>query len=128
MLDKQAQVLLHKAAEDEKVMHWASAPDGPFGFHAQQAVEKLLKALLSQLGIEYKRTHDLAYLIGLLETAGETMPSVATEFARLESFAVVHRYDEVPDYEVLDRRRAKETVRILREHVATRVAALSAAP
>ena len=45
----QAQVLLLKAAEDETILVAAEVPDSIFGFHAQQAVEKLIKALLSQL-------------------------------------------------------------------------------
>jgi hypothetical protein len=41
-INKQAQVLLAKAAEDETVVYLAGVPDGPFGFHVQQAVEKPL--------------------------------------------------------------------------------------
>ncbi|HAB51510.1 MAG TPA: DNA-binding protein, partial [Ignavibacteriales bacterium] len=37
-----------------------------FGFHAQQTVEKLLKAWLSSLGVKYERTHDLQNLFSLL--------------------------------------------------------------
>jgi hypothetical protein len=58
-IDKQAQVLLVKASEDEAVALLHGVPDGPFGFHVQQAVEKLLKALLSQLSIRYQFSHDL---------------------------------------------------------------------
>ena len=52
-IKKQAQVLLIKAAEDEAMLRWADAPDGPFGFHVQQAIEKLLKALLEQLSVSF---------------------------------------------------------------------------
>jgi len=38
-VDKEAELLLAKAAEDEAVLG-ANIPDGPFGFHVQQAVEK----------------------------------------------------------------------------------------
>jgi HEPN domain-containing protein len=104
---------------------WQGAPDGPFGFREQQTVEKLLKALLSQHGIEYKRTHDLSYLVTLLATVGEALPSPIVDFARMERFAVVHRYDEVPEVEILDRPEIVETVRQLREHIEGRIAVLS---
>ena len=42
-IDRQAQVLIRKAAEDECVLLLEGTPDGPFGFHVQQAIEKLLK-------------------------------------------------------------------------------------
>ena len=38
-----------------------------FGFHAQQAVEKALKAWVSFIGVEYPRIHDLEELLKLLE-------------------------------------------------------------
>jgi HEPN domain-containing protein len=128
MLDKQAEVLLKKAAEDEVMARFPGAPDGPFGFHIQQAVEKLLKALLSQLALEYRTTHDLEYLVSQLESAGEILPQTAINFSRIQRFAVVHRYDDVPEFAVLDRPESIETVRILRAHVEARIAALSAAP
>ena len=39
-------------------------------FHAQQAVEKLLKAVLSHHGVTYGRTHDLGRLVELVESSG----------------------------------------------------------
>ena len=47
----QAQILLIKAAEDEKALFGAGLSDSILGFHAQQAVEKLFKALLAQLNV-----------------------------------------------------------------------------
>ena len=48
--DKHVVLLLDKAAQDEYVLDkLLSDPDAPvevFGFHAQQAAEKLLKAIL----------------------------------------------------------------------------------
>jgi HEPN domain-containing protein len=103
-------------------------PDAPFGFHVQQAVEKLLKALLSQLSIEYKFTHDLGYLVDQIRNAGEVLPEMVVEFSKLESFAVTSRYDDIPEFLILDRPSAIETVRLLREHVVSRIASLSDAP
>jgi HEPN domain-containing protein len=104
------------------------APDGPFGFHLQQSLEKLLKALLSQLGIEYPRTHDLESLLIMVQSAGETLPTTPIPFPQIQGFAVVHRYDDIPEYAVLDRTQALETLRILRKHVTERITILSTVP
>lgn len=39
------------------------------GFHAQQAVEKALKAVLTAVAVRVGRTHDIAYLLTLLPDA-----------------------------------------------------------
>ena len=44
--------------------------DRVFGFHAQQAVEKALKAWLNFLGQTHAYTHDLSLLLHDLEKAG----------------------------------------------------------
>jgi HEPN domain-containing protein len=58
---KLATLLLRKAKQDQYVINRflgdASAPDEIIGFHAQQAVEKLIKAVLAHRAIEYRRTH-----------------------------------------------------------------------
>lgn len=40
--------------------------DEIFGFHAQQAVEKTLKAWLALCGVAYPRTHDISLLLSVL--------------------------------------------------------------
>ena len=126
-VDKEAELLLAKSAEDEAVLA-ASIPDGPFGFHVQQAVEKLLKALLCQRAIKYKRTHDLQYLMQLLHDHGEAVPKGAVDLTQIESFGVAYRYDTLPETDVLDRPAAIDTVRLIREHVTARISALSVTP
>jgi HEPN domain-containing protein len=42
-------------------------------FHAQQCIEKYLKALLASLSIDFPKIHDLAELVALLP-AGYTIP------------------------------------------------------
>lgn len=67
------------------------------GFHAQQAVEKALKAWLSVRGREYPLTHDLARLFALLEADGAAVGPFWT-LARLTPYAVQIRYAEgLPD-------------------------------
>ena len=112
IIDKDAQVLLSRAADDETMARLGGVPDGPFGFHVPQAIEKLLKALLSQLGIVYERTHDLNDLLKQLQDVGEALPQPVVAFSQIEKFAVVQRYGEVPQAVALDRPQALENVRI----------------
>lgn len=41
--------------------------------HSQQAVEKTLKALLTEWGVEFKKTHNIVDLLSLLNTQGLTV-------------------------------------------------------
>jgi HEPN domain-containing protein len=62
----EAVVLVRKAEEDANAMRLladAEISDEIVGFHAQQAVEKWLKAVLGSRGIEFEYTHDLRRLI-----------------------------------------------------------------
>ncbi|HQY10348.1 MAG TPA: HEPN domain-containing protein [Burkholderiaceae bacterium] len=67
-------------------------------FHAQQSVEKALKAAMCLHGLAYRRTHDLEELAGQLADAGHP-PSVGdAELRLLTPYAVEYRYDdEVPE-------------------------------
>jgi HEPN domain-containing protein len=127
-IDKEAEILLVKAAEDESAARLPGMPEGPSGFHAQQAVEKLLKALLCQRSVKYKRTHDLDYLVTLLRDCDENLPATPLLLSQLNDFAVVYRYDALLQSAVPDRAELIETVRIIREHVVARIAALSTTP
>lgn len=71
--------------------------DTIFGFHAQQTVEKSLKAWLSAAGIAYSRIHDLDELFLLLEKNGQHVPSHFKNLTDLTDFAVQFRY-ELFDY------------------------------
>lgn len=76
--------------------------DNIFGFHAQQAVEKALKAWLAILGASYPFRHDLAELLAALEAHGENVDDL-WGLVDLTSFAVQLRYDEVDVGYPLDR-------------------------
>lgn len=41
-----------------------------FGFHAQHAIEKALKAWISCYDIDVPRTHDISYLLAILANCG----------------------------------------------------------
>lgn len=64
-------------------------------FHCQQAVEKYLKCLLEKNSIQFKRSHDLRYLLDLLD---ETIP-IETELyekiIKLNAFGVAIRYPDI---------------------------------
>jgi HEPN domain-containing protein len=61
-------------------------------FHAQQAAEKAIKALLIARGVEFPYIHDIAGLFTLLEMTGEDLPTIVREGEKLTRFAVFTRY------------------------------------
>ena len=97
---KLARLLLQKAEQDRYVMNRLledpSAPDEAIGFHAQQAVEKMSKAVLAHHAIEYRRTHQLRELVTLLHDSSIAYPVELTEAVSLTPFAVEFRYDLLP--------------------------------
>lgn len=97
------EITLEKLVDDHDV------PDDVIGFHAQQAVEKLLKAALANAGVPPPRVHDLGRLVALLDEAGLAAPEAARDARRLAPWAVEFRYEGILD-ERLDRKAASETV------------------
>ena len=67
-------------------------PDEIFGLHAQQAVEKALKAWLAHRDREFPRTHNLRLLLVLLIQSGEDVTK-EWDFVDLTPFAVQFRYE-----------------------------------
>jgi len=65
-------------------------------FHLQQSVEKALKGLILFYGGEFRKTHDSAVLIGLLEQYVE-VPDYILDVMRLDIYAVETRYPGVYD-------------------------------
>ena len=61
-------------------------------FHAQQAVEKSLKALLVQRQVEFPRTHIIGVLVNLCRESGYSINEVLEEAVTLSSYAVTTRY------------------------------------
>jgi HEPN domain-containing protein len=78
-------------------------------FHAQQAVEKSLKAVLFAYEIEFGRTHDLIKLTQLLRSRGVTIPVSDSQLRKLNPFAVTFRYDE-SDIETIPQEEAANLV------------------
>jgi HEPN domain-containing protein len=65
-------------------------------FHAQQAVEKSIKAVLVHCCIEFRKVHDIDYLMTLLPPE-VSVPPEAGEIVGLSSYAAMFRYPG--DYE-----------------------------
>ena len=63
-------------------------------FHAQQAVEKPLEAVMCLRGLGYPRTHDLEELAARLADAGCTPAIGEAGLNRLTPYAVEYRYDD----------------------------------
>ena len=107
------QLMLDSASQDlAACVLLATGPgigDAVIGFHAQQAVEKSIKAVLSAHAIEFRRTHDLVTLLDLLEDHGLEAPPAADWLDELNPYAVEARYGMI-DPGDLDRHRALEVV------------------
>ena len=102
-----AQLLLRKAQSHRSVLdHVGLDPtfaDMIVGFHAQQAIEKLIKAVLSDNQIAYPRVSDLRRLLHLLEAEQITQPPGAQQMGSLTPWATYLRYEDPPEPISLDR-------------------------
>ena len=63
-------------------------------FHLQQAVEKLLKAMLEYRGAEFPPTHNLVTLLDLTEPHFPAVAAFRTTLPNFIPYAVRIRYDE----------------------------------
>ena len=61
-------------------------------FHAQQCVEKLLKAALTETGRDFSRTHDLNHLLDLILPTHPLWEAFRSGFQELVAYAVEYRY------------------------------------
>ncbi len=81
-------------------------------FHAQQCVEKYLKALLTLHGVPFPKSHDLSELVSLLPK--HLMINVKrAELSALNRYSVEARYPG--DFEDLTRKDAREAIAIARK-------------
>ena len=122
---KQARVLLEAAERDYSALRGMGDTivfaDEIFGFHTEQAVEKLLKALLALLGQTYPATHDLARLVDMLKEH-DVEAARFDELVEYTPYAVQFRYDASdPGAIPLDRDTAIQRVKVLLEDVQRRV-------
>ena len=72
----------------------ASLSQEAVGFLAQQTVENILKAWISAVGAEYRNTHDLSELLGIIKNIPEEQDtSAGEELHWLTHYAVRYRYE-----------------------------------
>ena len=87
-------------------------------FHAQQAVEKYLKALLVRHQIEFPKTHDIEKLLRLLQPVHAEVSDSLLEAKWLTPFGVEIRYPgDFPETLPGDENRAVEIAGRVREAV-----------
>lgn len=110
-----ARALLERAREDALVLTQLAsnpdAPDRPLGLHAQQAIEKALKATIAGTGTKYPYVHDLRQLAELVVRAGEQLPVEVDRIDALSAYALDLRYEAAPlEMPSLDREATVELV------------------
>jgi HEPN domain-containing protein len=77
--------------------------DQPVGYHAQQAIEKWMNAVMASRSLPDEATHDLGRLLGVLVAADIDAPPGADRLDLLSPFFVQQHCDELLDVEPLDR-------------------------
>jgi HEPN domain-containing protein len=88
-----------------------------FGFHAQQAIEKTLKAWITVLRLVYPKTHDVSALVKILHDAGADLEAF-NELEDYTVFAVQYRYESYDESEeALDRSTVIKETAALISHV-----------
>lgn len=94
--DDMPSMLLGLARDDElaarALLPLKGVTDAIIGFHAQQAVEKSLKAVLAGRGIEFPYTHDLDGLTELCKRDGIDVPAQLADIDQLSPYGVQLRY------------------------------------
>ena len=87
------------------------SPTDTIAFHAQQCVEKYLKALLTLKGIDFPKTHDVEELVARVGPSVLVGLSVQ-EQRRLTTYGTVTRYPG--DYEAVSLAEARRAVALAR--------------
>lgn len=95
--EEYAFVLLRRSENDAEALRVLAEAhavgDEILGFHAQQAVEKALKAVLVSRTVEFPRTHDLDFLLDVASQAGIAVPPEIVDSSWLTPWAAQLRYD-----------------------------------
>ncbi len=102
-----ARFLSRQAEGDAKAMRLLALnekiDDQPVGYHAHQAIEKSIKAVMASRRLPEDPTHDLGRLIEVLAVAKIEAPPRAELLDSLSEFFVQQHSDDLPDAEPLDR-------------------------
>ena len=63
-------------------------------FHAQQAVEKSLKAILAAQDLDYPYRHDLGELLAKAAPVAPSLSPISSDIINLTPYAIAVRYDQ----------------------------------
>lgn len=85
-------------------------------FHAQQCVEKYVKALLTFRAVPFPKVHDIEQLIGLLAPQDRLPLSIAAQ-RQLTAYAIMVRYPGWPPVTLGEARRAVALARRVRQRI-----------
>ena len=95
--DELARALMGRARDDQFALaQLAANPRSPvrvLGFHAQQAVEKAIKAVLAGRSVDFPYTHDLERLMELVADSRFPIPPDGDALTALTPFGVTLRYE-----------------------------------
>ena len=94
----------------------AECPTDTVCFHAQQCMEKYLKAYLSLAGIDFPKTHDIRLLLALFPK--DTRPTMALDDQRnFTAYATGARYPGWGEISLAEARRAVAAARRVRKEI-----------
>jgi HEPN domain-containing protein len=85
-------------------------------FHAQQCVEKYLKARLQEADIRFSKTHDLEVLLNLVLQAEPMWEALHKSLIELKDYAVEVRYPGAP----VEKDEARQAIKLcseIRRHI-----------
>jgi len=95
----EASLWLAKADDDIRVASMTLAADPPMldpaAFHCQQAVEKIIKALLIAAAVAAPRSHDIEMLAGKAAPFYPALEQRMLSFARLTEWLTASRYPDL---------------------------------
>jgi hypothetical protein len=122
-LDQSIIELLNASRDDEQTFAFP-LNDRSFGFHAQQAIEKLIKALIGGHRQKYTFTHDLEQLVIEVQALSEKLPVDPVMLVKLTDYAGIWRYQEPEALLPEQRANLKQAVVNLRAYTLSRLAVL----
>jgi len=108
---------LAKADEDYNLIKHLMSENAPYlsaiTFHAQQAVEKYLKAYLVYHQQEFPKTHDIYRILDIVDSVDKSLSVYLQPTGILSLYSVDVRYPgDYPDVYVEDARRALKLVEL----------------
>lgn len=92
-------------------------------FHAQQAVEKYLKAFLAYASVQFPYTHNLAKLVELCAQVDDSLAELLPVVESLTPYAVELRYDSDFWPDEGDVREARSRALVVKDLVMSRIPA-----